>query len=165
VLATIVAGRPAAAEPSAPIPADAQTILRAVRQPGASAVMVNVWATWCDPCREEMPALLRFYRKHAKRGLRLVLVSADDPENRNAATRFLAAKGVDFPTWIKQGDDMAFIDALDPRWSGNLPVTLFFDSKGTQRARIDGAADEAALESAWLRTVRTQPHSKTGSKP
>ena len=48
----------------------------AVRAPGARAVLVNVWATWCDPVAQEMPDLIRFYRDHREDGLRLVLVSA-----------------------------------------------------------------------------------------
>lgn len=41
-------------------------------------VLLNVWATWCDPCREEMPSFERLYRDYRERGLRLVAVSVDD---------------------------------------------------------------------------------------
>src|SRR4029077_6980450 len=59
------------------VPATAAEVLHAVRAPGARAVMVNVWATWCLPCREEMPDILRMRRAYAGRGLRLILVSGD----------------------------------------------------------------------------------------
>ena len=112
------------------VPAKLDTVLAAIRKPGARAVLVNVWATWCDPCREEMPDLLRVYRAHKDRGLRLVLVSADDEDTRAEAQRFLASQGVDFPSYLKTGDDMAFINGLDPRWSGALPASFLFDGRG-----------------------------------
>src|SRR6185295_3436550 len=108
------AAGPAAAKEALPpvIPADLPALLDVIRKPGASAVLVTVWASWCDPCRQEMPRLLRFYRQHQAEGLRLVLVSIDDEAKRDRAARFLASKGVDFPSWLKRGDDMPFIDAF-----------------------------------------------------
>ena len=61
----------------APSPAEASAILAEVKRPGASAVLVNVWATWCTPCVEEFPDLLHVARELRPKGLRLVLVSAD----------------------------------------------------------------------------------------
>jgi thiol-disulfide isomerase/thioredoxin len=113
--------------------ADLAAIRGAVEAPGARAVLVNVWATWCEPCREEMPELLRFWRDHKARGLRLVLVSADDEDQRAEVERVLAAAGFDGPAFIKHGDDMAFIDSLDRRWSGELPSTFLFDGQGKKQ--------------------------------
>lgn len=112
------------------VPADLQRVQAEIRKPGARAVLVNVWATWCEPCVEEMPDLLRVYRAHKAQGLRLVLVSADDEETRPQAEKFLAAQGVKWTTFLKTGDDMAFIDGLDRRWSGALPASFLFDGKG-----------------------------------
>ena len=133
--------------------ADLQAILGEIRRPGARAVLVNVWASWCDPCRAEMPRLLRFFRRHGEAGLRLVLVSADDEADRDKAIRFLASQGVDFPTWIKKGDDMTFIDALDPQWSGALPASFLFDGKGRLVRRWYGEVTDDALKGAWDRLV------------
>ena len=104
--------------------------MAAVKAPGAAAVLVNVWATWCEPCREEMPDLVRFYREHRAQGLRMVLVSADDEDQRAQVARVLAGLRFDGAAFIKRGDDMAFIDALDPSWKGSLPATFLFDGRG-----------------------------------
>jgi thiol-disulfide isomerase/thioredoxin len=112
------------------VPAKVETVQSAIRKPGARAVLVNVWATWCEPCVEEMPDIVRAYRAHKADGLRLVLVSADDEDGRAEAEKFLAAQGVDVDSFMKVGDDMAFINGLDPRWTGALPASFLFDGRG-----------------------------------
>lgn len=131
--------------------ATVQTILREIKRPGAKAVLVNVWATWCEPCCAEMPLLLKFHREHGNAELRLVLVSADDESDRDKAIRFLASQGVDFVTWIKQGDDMTFIDALDPKWSGALPASFLFDRRARLQQSWYGEVTRDALAAAWGR--------------
>jgi thiol-disulfide isomerase/thioredoxin len=113
--------------------ANLQQVQEAIRKPGARAVLVNVWATFCEPCREEMPALLKVFRARQARGLRLVLISADDEDGRVEAQRVLGGLGVNFPTYLKTGDDMAFINGIDPRWTGALPASFLFDGQGQIR--------------------------------
>jgi thiol-disulfide isomerase/thioredoxin len=128
LLALLIGGTPQAAPKITP--ARLETVLDAIRKPGARAVLVNVWATWCEPCREEMPDLVRAYRAHKAEGLRLVLVSSDDEENRAEAEKFLASQGVDVDSFLKVGDDMAFINGIEKRWTGALPASFIFDGRG-----------------------------------
>ena len=147
---------PAGASAPAPVPATAADVLQAVRAPGAQATLVNVWATWCIPCREEMPDLLRLRRAYADRGLRVVLVSGDFASDADQATAFLGELGVDFPTYIKTGSDMEFIDALDPQWSGALPVTLIYDSAGTLRHSLYGKSSYDQFETQVRDMMKTK---------
>jgi thiol-disulfide isomerase/thioredoxin len=146
--ASASAGAVAPTPISAPTPAELPEILTAVRSPGARAVLVNVWATWCDPCRQEMPDVIRFYRDHREGGLRLILVSADDEENRGEVARVLAEAGLpaDTVSFIKRGDDMKFIDGLDRHWSGALPASFLFDGRGRKRHTWGGPVTYHALE-------------------
>ena len=130
-----------------PAPATADVVLREVRRPGASVTLVNVWATWCLPCREEFPDLLRLRRAYEGRGLRLVLVNADFGEGKAEAVKFLGDQGVDFPTLLKDEDDDAFINALGGGWSGALPATFVFDGTGKLLDAWEHKATYAALES------------------
>jgi thiol-disulfide isomerase/thioredoxin len=129
--------------------ADAKSILDEIRKPGATAVLVNVWATWCEPCREEMPSLLRFYREHREEGLRLLLVSVDDETNRDKVTAFLASQGIDFPTWIKRGSDRALMQALDPEWNGILPASFLFKDRGRSQYQWFGTVNDDELRMLW----------------
>jgi len=128
-----------AAEAGAPVHVDVAelpAIVAAIKAPGAQAVLVNVWASWCEPCREEMPDLVRFYRDHRAQGLRVVLISADDDDQRAEVARILGALGFDGPAFIKRGNDMSFIDALDPKWKGALPATFLFDGHGVRKRSV-----------------------------
>jgi thiol-disulfide isomerase/thioredoxin len=145
-LATVSSSPPAGA--ATVVVAELPEILAAARAPGARAVLVNVWATWCDPCREEMPDVVRFYRDHRRAGLRLVLVSADDEQDRAEVARVLAEAGLpaDTLSFIKRGDDMKFINGLDRHWSGALPASFLFDGRGRKRHTWAGPVTYHALE-------------------
>jgi thiol-disulfide isomerase/thioredoxin len=138
-------GAARAATKPAVVNADLRQVKEAIRKPGARAVLVNVWATFCEPCREEMPDLLRVFRARQARGLRLVLVSADDQNGRAEAQRYLASLGVDFTSYLKTGDDMAFINGLDPRWTGVLPASFLFDAEGKLRHFWSGRVTAATV--------------------
>jgi thiol-disulfide isomerase/thioredoxin len=157
---------PAAASAPAPpsvVAAELPAVRQAIRAPGAQAVLVNVWATWCDACRDEMPDIVRLHRENRARGLRLVLISADDEQDREKAARFLGSLGVDFPSWLKVGDDMAFIDGLDRRWTGALPASFLFDGKGRVQRFWQGEVSAATLERAVAEMLRDDK--ETGKKP
>ena len=128
------------------VAAELTGIMSAVRAPGAKVVLLNVWASWCEPCREEMPALLRYFRDHRAAGMRLVLVSADGKSGQRAAEAYLASLGVDFPSYLKVGDDMEFINGLDRRWDGTIPATFAYDGAGKPLAFWSGQVTYRRLE-------------------
>ena len=132
--------RTPAPSPAALTPATAADVLQEVERSRGSTVLVNVWATWCAPCREELPDLLRLQREYGGHRFRLILVSADFASQRPAAAAFLASQGVGFPTFAKAQGDQGFIDGLDTRWSGALPASLLFDREGRKVAFWEGKA-------------------------
>jgi thiol-disulfide isomerase/thioredoxin len=111
----------------------------------AAVTVVNVWATWCVPCRQEMPDLLRLRREMAGRGVRLVLVSTDFDLSPERIAEVLTGFGVDFPTWLKEQRDADFIDGLNPDWQGAIPATLVYDGAGRLRQFLLGRQDHEAL--------------------
>ena len=147
LLASVGCGRSSATGPAV-IPATSKNVLQAVREPGAKVVLVNMWATWCGPCREEFPGIVKLAKNFHDRGLRVVFVSWDD--DAAVAQRFLAQQGVDFPCYIKVNSerDPDFINAIDPRWTGAFPATMVYDGSGKLRAFWEGAASYATFEKA-----------------
>jgi thiol-disulfide isomerase/thioredoxin len=65
----------------------------------AQVVLLNTWATWCSPCRKEMPAFEDFYGKHRERGLTVVGVNIDEGQADENVKRYVEAIGVSFPIW------------------------------------------------------------------
>jgi thiol-disulfide isomerase/thioredoxin len=121
-------------------PITAKELEAAAAAPGAKATLVNVWASWCGPCRMEFPDLLRFGRAYQSKGLRLVLVSVDFPEKEAEARQFLAAHGAPPPGYIQSGDVMNFINTLNPSWSGAIPASFVYDAGGHLVAFHEGMA-------------------------
>ena len=115
------------------IPATAEEILKNVKNTDARVVLVNVWATWCQPCVEEFPDLMAVYQQYKEQGVKLVFISADFEGQADGAIAFLKAQGVDFPSYLKLRSDRAFINTLDPNWSGAIPATWLYDSEGNKR--------------------------------
>lgn len=150
-----------AAEPRV-LPVDAAQLVAEVKRSGARATLVNVWATWCAPCVREMPELLQLEQTYRDKGLRVMLVSADF--DSAAPGVFLGKRGVRFDSWIKTGGDQEFIEALEPRWSGALPVTVVFDAQGRAVRYWEGAADYARFEEAVLAVLNpnASPTTHTG---
>jgi thiol-disulfide isomerase/thioredoxin len=130
----------------APSPVDVDELLAAVKGSASDAVLVNVWATWCIPCREEFPDLIQLHRRYAEQGFELVLVSADFDVGEAELVEFLSKQGVDFPSYLKVGNDMDFIDGINPDWSGALPASFLFDSEGNLKKFWEGKTTYKDLE-------------------
>jgi len=156
---TPVADQAAAADTLRPaiLPITAPQIVAAAAAPGARATLVNVWASWCAPCREEFPGLLQVARAHRGDGLRLVLVSADFDDQLSPARQFLREHGYADTSFVKTGDDMTFIQTLTPQWSGALPATLVYDARGRLVSFWEGMADPDRFEHAVRQALAGGP--------
>jgi thiol-disulfide isomerase/thioredoxin len=92
-------------------------------------VLVNFWATWCAPCRKEMPTLDAFYRRYHGQGLELIGISVDFP--RDAAKMRKAAGTVTYPTVM--ASDIP-VNGLGP--PEGVPITYVIDSEGVIRDKF-----------------------------
>lgn len=95
-------------------------------------VLLNVWASWCKPCLEELPALAKVKEHVAGEDLSLYIISMDDREDTTRLV-FPALKkaGIRFPTFIKDGEsDEEFMNGMNTAWNGALPATFLYDRRG-----------------------------------
>jgi len=99
---------------------------------GARPLLVNYWATWCDPCREEFPDLVKIDKDYRNKGLHSIAISLDDfDELKTGVPKFLRAMKVRMPVYLlNESDSSPSITAVDPAWSGALPATFLYNAKG-----------------------------------
>lgn len=129
-------------------PLDAAGYKRLLAAGKGQILLVDFWATWCEPCLKELPELVKLHKRLAGR-FKLITVSADEPEQQADVRKFLARFGVPPPWYIKRsGDDDAFIRAVDPGWSGALPALFLYDRQGRKVASFVGETPTGVIEAA-----------------
>ncbi|MET0479205.1 MAG: TlpA disulfide reductase family protein [Actinomycetota bacterium] len=108
-------------------------------------VVVNFWASWCGPCREEMPALEETSKAYAKADKPVTVIGVDASDVRSEAAKFLAEVGVTYPTVYDQAGLRGGVAAS---WTvTGLPQTWFVARDGTRAGRIAGRLTADALRS------------------
>lgn len=117
-------------------------------------VLVDFWATWCKPCRAEMPQVVALESRLRSRGFQLLTVSADEPEQEASAVKFINEIRVPAPAYIRRAkDDDKFASAVDPKWSGALPALFLYDRAGRKVKMFVGETPIKDLEAAILRLL------------
>ena len=102
-------------------------------------VLVNNWATWCPPCKAEMPTLVAFYNKHAKDGLMIVAIEAGEPKDQ--VQKFAEQYQMPFSVWVDPDGK-----SLNAFKNGSLPNSYVIDRTGTVRLMWTGEINRETLE-------------------
>lgn len=102
-------------------------------------VLVNNWATWCPPCKAEMPTLVAYHNEHTADGFSIIAVDAGEPAD--VVAQFAKDFGMKFPVWLDP--DSAALRAFG---NGSLPNSYVIDRTGTVRLAWTGEINRAMLE-------------------
>jgi len=119
-------------------------------------LLVNFWATWCIPCRDEFPDLVKIDGEFRPKKLDFVTVSLDDVGDiKTAVPKFLAEMKATMPTYLLDvKDPEPAINAVDPKWQGDLPATFLYNEKGQVVFKHFGRVDSAELREAIAKLVK-----------
>ncbi len=103
-------------------------------------LLVNFWATWCEPCREEFPGLVKLDQTYRDKGLSIVAISMDEPESVSAIEQFLKSQHARFGSFRHHFRDFAgLVDSINSQWGGGIPATFLYDRQGKLVRGWEGA--------------------------
>ncbi len=112
------------------------------------AMLINFWATWCPPCRKEIPSLIALQEKYSAKGFTVIGLSTDEGGSSLVA-KFVQKMGINYP--------VAISDNATPRNFGNIlgiPTSFLVDKEGNVRKRYDGYVDHETLERDLLQILK-----------
>ena len=116
-------------------------------------VMVNLWASWCIPCRLEMPAIQKVYNDYRDLGLVVLAVNATNQDSAAKAAEFVRDHGLTFPVPLDRDGSVSALYALR-----GLPTTFFIDRDGVVRSVVvGGPMSEAAIRSKVEELLKESP--------
>lgn len=126
-----------ASTPAANLPkvtqVDEVALLNLLKRSGENSkpLLVNFWATWCGPCVEEFPDLVKINNDYQGK-IDFITVTLDDlAEINTSVPQFLAKMKATMPTYLlKTSDENAAIESISKDWQGGLPFTILYDGKG-----------------------------------
>ena len=121
---------------------------------GEDYLLLNVWATWCQPCIAEFPELVKMQRMYGRRHFNLVTLSVDNPDHKEQAKKFLKRSQAAMTNFLYTGTDRdELAEALDPKWSGPIPFTILVAPGGEVIYRKEGQFDAQALKTVIADTL------------
>jgi thiol-disulfide isomerase/thioredoxin len=118
---------------------DLNGVTHAIADYKGRPVLINAWATWCPPCKAEMPALHEFYLKHKAEGFELLAINSG--ESRSAVQQFIGQTGFTFPVLLDTNKDV-----LDGLGVSGLPTSIFVGRDGTVKTIHVGGLSAEMIE-------------------
>lgn len=98
-----------------------------VQQKNDTLYVVNFWATWCKPCVQELPFFQQAAQEFSGKPVKIILVSMDMKTQQQQVGTFLSKNRYTSETFIlSAGNPNVWIDKIEPKWSGAIPITLFY---------------------------------------
>ena len=137
-------------------PIDTEALKGLITQQRQHPLLVNFWATYCDPCRDEFPDLVKIDKDYRPRSLQFVTISLDDmAEIKTSVPKFLSSMNATMPAYLLHASDPEpAINFVDPKWQGSLPATYLYNEKGEVVYKHIGRVDPVELREAIDKVIK-----------
>ena len=135
---------------------DTEALKGLLTQERQKPLLINFWATFCDPCRDEFPDLVKIDKEFRPNSLEFFTISLDDvTEIDKGVPKFLQEMKATMPAYLLNvSDPEPAIDLVDRRWQGDLPATYLFNEKGEVVYKHIGRVNPAELREAIEKAVK-----------
>ena len=130
---------------------DTHGISRSLADYRGQVVLVNLWATWCEPCKQEMPTLQSFYNRHRDEGF--VVIGINDGDPKADVLQFVREYRLTFPIWL----DPTYIATEQAFKTLGLPSSFVIDREGTIRLQWVGGISRKMLDQHVTPLITEQP--------
>jgi len=133
---------------------DREGLQKIISNRNGKPLLINFWATWCVPCREEFPDLVKFYSDF-KDKVDVIAISVDYPKEIETKIKpFISEMNPGFDTYVySERDQEALINMINKDWSGALPATFVYDNDGKQVSFHDGKMSYEELRNATMKST------------
>ena len=129
---------------------DIQGVSHSLADYRGQVILVNLWATWCPPCKEEMPALQSFYNQHKDQGFMVVAINDGDPTKD--VLQFVKDYKLTFPVWL----DPTYLATERAFKSLNLPTSFVIDRNGVVQLQWVGGISRKMLDKHVIPLITEQ---------
>jgi thiol-disulfide isomerase/thioredoxin len=128
--------------------------IKQLLKPSGKPLLVNFWATWCGPCREEFPDLVKIDEEYRGR-IDFITISLDFAEELNTGVpKFLSEMKAEMPTYLLvSADENAIISSIAKDWNGALPSTILYDEEGEITYLRQGKVNPETLKGEIEKTL------------
>ena len=128
--------------------------IKQLLKPDGKPLLVNFWATWCGPCREEFPDLVKIDEEYRGK-IDFITVSLDFIEELNTAVpMFLGEMNAEMPTYLlTSADENTLVSSITKDWSGGLPFTILYNEKGEITYTRQGKVSYETLKGVIEKTL------------
>src|SRR5688572_6189865 len=150
-------GRPAnSKKPVVVSPIDTEGLKTLLSEQRERPLLVNFWATWCDPCRDEFPDLVKIDSEYRPGAMDFITVSLDDfSDIKTLVPKFLGSMKASMPAYLLNvPDPEPAIDLVDKGWMGSLPATFLYNAEGEVVYKHFGRVDPNELRAAIDKLVK-----------
>jgi peroxiredoxin len=126
---------------------DEAGVAKLARNDTKQLLVLNVWATWCGPCVAELPEFVTMNRMYRRRPFRMVTLSLDDPDKKDAILKVLREQKAALANYVVRTDNRdRLADVLDKAWPGPIPYTLVIAPGGKVLYRASNSIDPLAVK-------------------
>lgn len=119
---------------------DKQKLSSLLKNRKGNALFINLWATWCIPCQEEFPSIVKLVNDYKNKPVDFIGISIDYPDEVDSKIiPFLEKQNANFANFVNGFEkDEDLIKLLDENWNGALPATFIFDKTGKKISFLEG---------------------------